>query len=128
MAQCKAFGCANKKSDKDGKSFFKIPDAKKYPWERERAIKWLHNIGTGHDVDKFKFNGNQVVCQDHFEPHCFKKDLAAEWFDFVPGRKELLKNAVPTIFVHKRPAPDFGRHERLKKRKNKQVNTCISEY
>ena len=35
--------------------FFQIPNATKSPAKRELAIKWLHNIGTGHNVDRFFF-------------------------------------------------------------------------
>ena len=40
------------------------PNANKFSAKRELAMKWLHNIGTGHTVEKFNFNW-KMVCQDH---------------------------------------------------------------
>ena len=48
-----------------GKKIFQISNATKFPAKLELAITWLHNIGTGHSGDQFKFN-SEVVCEDHF--------------------------------------------------------------
>ena len=39
-------------------------NANKFSAKRELAMKWLHNIGTGHTVEKFNFK-RKMVCQDH---------------------------------------------------------------
>ena len=54
-----------------GKGFFKYRMQRP---KRDLAIKWLHNIGTGHTVDKLNFH-SKVVCEDHFTEQCFKKDV-----------------------------------------------------
>ena len=41
-----------------------FPNANKFSAKRELAMKWLHNIGMGHTVEKFNFNW-KMVCQDH---------------------------------------------------------------
>ena len=41
-----------------------FPNANKFSAKRVLAMKWLHNIGTGHTVEKFNFN-LKMVCQDH---------------------------------------------------------------
>ena len=123
MPQCKAYDCLNKPGKPKGKSFFRIPNPNKGEHEKERAQRWLHNIGTIIDVDNFKFGKNQLVCEDHFEPHCFKPNLKAKYNpeNYEEKRKELLEDAVPTIFVHKKRKVDPDREERLLTRQNKQV-------
>ena len=44
------------------KRFFS--NANKFSAKHELAMKWLHNIGMGHTVEKFNFN-RKMVCQDH---------------------------------------------------------------
>ena len=57
-----------------GKGFFQIPNATKFHAKRDLAIKWLHNNGTDHTIDKLNFH-RKVVCEDHFIEQCFKKDV-----------------------------------------------------
>ena len=40
-----------------GNRLFQIPNATKFPAKRELTIKWLHNIGTGHNADRLIFIG-----------------------------------------------------------------------
>ena len=37
-------------------------------------MKWLHNIGTGHTVDKFSVGRHKIVGKDHFEHWCFQME------------------------------------------------------
>ena len=48
-----------------------FPDPK---CREERAMKWLHNIGTGHTVDKFSVGRHKIVGKDHFEHWCFQME------------------------------------------------------
>ena len=41
-----------------------FPNANKLSAKRELAMKCLHNIGTGHTVEKFNFNW-KMISQDH---------------------------------------------------------------
>ena len=61
MPEWQPSGCINKAGGKD------LPNNKCHNFhaKRELDIKWLHNIGTGHSVDRFNFN-RKVVCEDHF--------------------------------------------------------------
>ena len=86
-----------------GKRFFQIPNATKFHVKHDQAIKWLHNIRTGHIVDKFNFHC-KVVCEDQFTEQCFKKDVEHVLLGF-PERR-LLKEAVPTEFVHRQQTQD----------------------
>ena len=83
-----------------GERFFQIPNATKFHVKRDLAIKWLHNIGTGHTIDKFNFH-RKVVCEDQFAEQCFKKDVEHG----LPERR-LLKEAVPIEFVHRQQTQD----------------------
>ena len=69
--------------------------------EKLRAAKWLHNIGTGHDVKHYNFTKDRVVCEDHFHPDCFKVDMKAKLLNYEPRSKTLVPGAIPTIFSHK---------------------------
>ena len=83
--------------------FYVIPNPKKKN-EKTRAATWLHNIGTGYNVNNFKFGNNQVVCSDHFHQDCFnhvKKELMKKYVDPYKCYLELLPGAVPTIFKHR---------------------------
>ena len=69
----------------------------KFPAKRKLAIKWLHNIGTGHNVDRFNFH-RKVVCEDHFTEQSFKKDVEHSLLG-LPERKHLKKDVVPDKLV-----------------------------
>ena len=106
MPVCKAHGCVNKAGEgvPKGNRFFQIPNATKFPAKRELTIKWLHNIGTGHNADRFNFH-RKVVCEDHFTEQSFKKDVEHSLLG-LPERKLLKEDAVPSEFVHRHQAPE----------------------
>ena len=83
--------CDARSSDKKYISFHRLPNVNR----QEIREKWLNNI-------KRKVVPNVMyICSAHFENVCFKRDLKAE---LIPGEKpkrELHKDAVPTIFNHK---------------------------
>ena len=101
MPECQGYGCTNKAGEgvAKGKRFFQIPNAAKDAGKRELAMRWLHNIGTGHTVNKFNFN-RKVVCEDHFTTDDFKEDIQNRVLG-LPERKLLKNDAVPTVFVHR---------------------------
>ena len=114
MAECKAYGCTNSKRKKQGKHFFRVP----IPYNPERrsiAKQWLHNLGTGHTLKTFPFGSNSVVCEDHFEQRCFAEDSVNKTLG-LPQRKRLHRDAVPTIFVHRKPKLDSARSRRFDER------------
>ncbi|XP_063967369.1 uncharacterized protein LOC135157003 isoform X2 [Lytechinus pictus] len=102
MPMCQAFGCSKKQGEHPNHSFFSIPNP---VTDRERCAKWLHNIGTDKfNVKTYKYVQSRVVCEDHFEPHCFQEDIRAKVMGYTSKRKLLKPDAVPTLFVH-RPIP-----------------------
>ncbi|XP_056282804.1 THAP domain-containing protein 1-like [Pseudoliparis swirei] len=115
MAQCKAFGCLNNKRTHKTKKFFCVPK----PITEEKKVlakKWLHNLGTGHILKTFTFSRNSVVCEDHFDPDCYERNMQAEIMGYQ-GRTRLKPDAVPTIFVHRKAAAsDKGRNVRVANR------------
>ena len=76
------------------------PNANKFSARRELAMKRLHNIGTGHTVEKFNFN-RKMVCQDHVTIDLEHRLLG------LGERRLLNEGTVPTKFVHitKSPGP-----------------------
>lgn len=105
-------------------SFFPIPNPLKHPEKRQLAEMWLHKIGTGHTVKKFNFGPCKLVCEDHFEKSCFVEDIRAKILGCKP-RKRLKDDAVPTIFVHRKPAVNQKRSERCTKRSAKKVGIYV---
>ena len=100
MPTCQAYKCTKTtRRTAKGKSFFKIAEPKNET-EWKRAQQWLHNMGIGHDIKTFKFSRNSVLCEDHFHKDCIKTILMYEHFNMQPGKKELVKGAVPTNFAH----------------------------
>ena len=83
MPLCAALNCSNRK----GKYFYRFPVDPVGRKQWETLVKRAH----------FKANDNHWFCEDHFEPHCFEKNL-------VEARKAkyktvpLLPDAVPTLF------------------------------
>ena len=99
-----------------------FPNANKFSAKRQLAMKWLHNIGTGHTVGKCNFY-REMVSQDHVTVDLEHRLLG------LCKRRLLNEATVPTEFVHitKIPGPK-GRwvvHAKngLAKGKNKQ-NVC----
>uniref|UniRef100_A0A8C5EFL5 THAP domain-containing protein 1 n=1 Tax=Gouania willdenowi TaxID=441366 RepID=A0A8C5EFL5_GOUWI len=103
---CKVNGCYNNKRKNPHKHFFSVPkpntDAK-----AELAKRWLHIIGTKYTFETFPFGRNSVVCEDHFTPSCYERDLRNELMGSRPKRR-LKPDAVPTEF-HQRKSLDGRR-------------------
>ena len=64
----------------------------------EMAMKRLHNIGTGHTVEKFNFN-RKMVCQDHVTIDLEHRLLG------LGERRLLNEDTVPTECVHRTKSP-----------------------
>ena len=93
-------GCSNKSGKLQKKrSFFQVPFPKNEK-EEQRATRWLHNIGTGYTIHTFKFSVDRKVCEDHFHPDCFERNLQAEMLGYK-AKKQLQEGAVPTIFGYR---------------------------
>ena len=75
-----------------------FPNANKFSAKRELAMKWLHNIGTGHTVEKFNFN-RKMVCQDHVTIDLRHRLLG------LGERRLLNESTVPTVFMHRTKSP-----------------------
>ena len=104
MPTCKAVGCKNSTGKVKGKkSFFMIPRPKDDS-ERQRCIRWLHNINRADlTIANANFGKDCVLCEDHFHPDCTKQELVDPVAELggKRARKELKPGAVPTIFQHK---------------------------
>ena len=74
------------------------PNANTFPANRKLGMKWLHNIGPGHTVEKFNFN-RKMVCQDHVTVDLEHRLLG------LGERRLLNKDTVPTEFVQRRKSP-----------------------
>ena len=101
MPSCAAYGCSyatGKTTEK--RSVFRVPRPINEV-EKLRASRWLHNIGTGHDIKNYNFSANKVVCEDHFHLQCFQLDKKAMLLNYEPKAKKLVPGAIPTIFNHK---------------------------
>lgn len=97
MPSCQAFNCTNEKG-KCTKSFFVMPDPSKSADKKKLCKQWISNLKNGKlQIENFKFSSSKVVCEDHFTSDSFERNLVKESLDFLPKRKYLRQNAVPTI-------------------------------
>ena len=81
-----------------GEKIFQITNAMKFHAKRKLLIKWLHTIGTGHNVDRLIFNW-KMVCKDHFTEQYFKKDFET----FIAGQFVYRHQATDAIAPRKSP-------------------------
>ena len=65
---------------------FKVPEPKNAT-ERKKVQQGLHNMGMGQDIKAFKFSRNSVLCEDHFQKICIKRNLMYGHFNMIPGTK-----------------------------------------
>ncbi|XP_033118575.1 THAP domain-containing protein 1-like [Anneissia japonica] len=89
MVFCTAFGCKNKSDPTKNVSFHKLP--------LNRPVllkKWLVNMRRDNPV----VSKHVAVCSDHFKPSCFKRDLIGELTGKPSRRRQLVDDAVPTLF------------------------------
>ncbi|KAL1250164.1 hypothetical protein QQF64_021169 [Cirrhinus molitorella] len=79
---CSAFNCTNRYNNKNPEITFH-----RFPFSKPLVLKqWLENIGR----DDFQPRKHMVICSLHFTPDCFSG---------LGNRKNLLWNAVPTLFA-----------------------------
>ncbi|XP_057175103.1 THAP domain-containing protein 3 isoform X2 [Triplophysa rosa] len=97
---CSAFNCTSRYKSKNPEITFH-----RFPFSKPSVLKqWLENIGR----DNFHPKKHMVVCSLHFTPECFSG---------FGNRKNLLWNAVPTLFRNILPRDAKVRqtiHKRLK--------------
>ncbi|TRY56601.1 hypothetical protein DNTS_003514 [Danionella cerebrum] len=79
---CSAFNCKNRYSNKHPEITFH-----RFPFSKPSILnEWLKNIGR----DDFQPRKHMVICSLHFTSDCFSG---------LGNRKNLLWNAVPTVFT-----------------------------
>ncbi|XP_061114769.1 THAP domain-containing protein 3 [Conger conger] len=95
---CSAYNCTNRYSNKNPDLTFH-----RFPFSKPSVLKeWLHNIGR----EDFQPKRHMVICSEHF---------SAESFSGLGNRKNLLWNAVPTLFTF--PASPSKRRKSKKRLK-----------
>ncbi|KAL4645992.1 THAP domain-containing protein 3-like [Arapaima gigas] len=83
---CSAFNCTSRYSSKEPQVTFH-----RFPLSKPSVLKeWLENIGR----EDFQPKKHMVICSHHFTPDCFSSS---------GNRKNLLWNAVPTLFTYPSP-------------------------
>ncbi|KAJ8257818.1 hypothetical protein GJAV_G00190060 [Gymnothorax javanicus] len=93
---CSAYNCTNRHSSKNPDLTFH-----RFPFSKPLLLrKWLQNIGR----EDFQPKRHMVICSHHFTP---------ESFSGFGNRKNLLWNAVPTLFTF--PASPLERRKSKKK-------------
>ncbi|XP_035237121.1 THAP domain-containing protein 3-like [Anguilla anguilla] len=85
---CSAYNCTNRYNSKNPDLTFH-----RFPFSKPSVLKeWLHNIGR----EDFQPKRHMVICSHHFTP---------ESFSGLGNRKNLLWNAVPTLFTFPASSP-----------------------
>ncbi|KAL1485160.1 hypothetical protein MTO96_032140 [Rhipicephalus appendiculatus] len=90
MTGCAVPGCKNR--SENGKAFYSIPLGQSVP-ERRRRIAWLLRMGRDRPASR-----SVRICEDHFTDDQFENYL-------TNGKRKLRRNAMPSIFPSKEPAP-----------------------
>nr|XP_015192546.1 PREDICTED: THAP domain-containing protein 3 [Lepisosteus oculatus] len=99
---CSAYNCTNRYSSKNPDLTFH-----RFPFSKPHVLKeWLDNIAR----DDFQPKRHMVICSQHFTPDCFSS---------FSNRKNLLWNAVPTLFSF--PPTGSKRKKSRKKLKTERV-------
>ncbi|KPP76872.1 THAP domain-containing protein 3-like [Scleropages formosus] len=100
---CSAFNCTSRYSSKKPHVTFH-----RFPLSKPSVLKeWLENIGR----EDFQPKKHMVICSHHFTPDCFSSS---------GNRKNLLWNAVPTLFTS--PLPNAKRRKSRKRMKCKKAH------
>ena len=76
MPYCAAFGCNN-----DAR-YVKTVSYHRFPEDQKVLKEWLAKIGR----TDLTVTGDSRLCSDHFEPHCYERDLKAELLG-SPGKR-----------------------------------------
>ncbi|XP_067301998.1 THAP domain-containing protein 3 [Pseudorasbora parva] len=105
---CSAYNCTNRYSNKNPEITFH-----RFPFSKPSVMKqWLDNIGR----DDFQPRKHMVICSHHFTLDCFSG---------LGNRKNLLWNAVPTLFVvPHQDAKQNNSRKRLKRAFKSAADQC----
>ncbi|KAK9954099.1 hypothetical protein ABG768_016198 [Culter alburnus] len=105
---CSAYNCTNRYNNKNPEITFH-----RFPFSKPSVLKqWLDNIGR----DDFQPRKHMVICSLHFTPDCFSG---------LGNRKNLLWNAVPTLFaVPHQDAQQNNSRKRLKRALKPAADKC----
>ncbi|KAJ8384237.1 hypothetical protein AAFF_G00206980 [Aldrovandia affinis] len=98
---CSAYNCTNRYSSKNPHLTFH-----RFPFSKPSVLKeWLDNIGR----EDFQPKRHMVICSHHFTPECFSG---------LGNRKNLLWNAVPTLFTF---PPSSSKRRKSRKKLKKEM-------
>ena len=65
-----------------------------------------------------------MICEEHFEPQMFEKDVRAKLLGCTPSRKRLKPDAIPTLFPYrKEPTKRYLSQQRFSKHEHDQVSS-----
>ncbi|XP_051734948.1 THAP domain-containing protein 3 [Ctenopharyngodon idella] len=105
---CSAYNCTNRYNNKNPEITFH-----RFPFSKPSVLKqWLDNIGR----DDFQPRKHMVICSLHFTPDCFSG---------LGNRKNLLWNAVPTLFAAPhQDAKQNNSRKRLKRALKSAADKC----
>ena len=92
MVFCMACNCSNDSRKTTNIRYHRLP--------RDKKLKkvWLAKISR----ENVKDTKDTVLCSEHFETHCFERDLRAELTGYK-SKSKLKPDAIPTIFSHRSP-------------------------
>ncbi|KAI1892478.1 hypothetical protein AGOR_G00133830 [Albula goreensis] len=105
---CSAYNCTNRYSSKNPNLTFH-----RFPFSKPSVLKeWLDNIGR----EDFQPKRHMVICSHHFTPDCFSG---------LGNRKNLLWNAVPTLFTF---PPSSSKRRKSRKKLKKEVTLGFQKF
>ena len=116
MPYCAAFGCNN-----DAR-YVKTVSYHRFPEDQKLLKEWLAKISR----TDLTVTRESRLCSDHFEPHCYERDLKAELLG-SPEKRVLKEDAIPTLFMH-RPSkkPRLSSEKRIQEKAKREVSLCVN--
>ena len=111
MPQCVAYGCTNH-SDQKKLSFHKLPGVDRKT--TREACK--------HAIGRKSLSNVCVLCANHFEEGCFDEsyDMKKRIMGLSTSKRLLKKDAVPTVFAHRKVAK--SRESSVRREERKEQN------
>ena len=100
MVICVAYGCLTSNDKHRPNARADDVSFHRFPREEELVQRWVEALRPAVLPDNFRKCGR--VCSDHFKPEDYRRDLQAELMN-LKRRKQLLPDAVPSVFVVKHP-------------------------
>ena len=96
MSGCAGTGCVNRSRKNPILIFHQIPTNK----QKEIKQEWLRRIKRGPNEKRLPNDSTLYICSEHFERHCFERDLQVSFINVYNVEKISVKILIETSLVN----------------------------